>query len=149
MKALLVLVLLTTALHADHGWPYYPNPEVTWGVTRTVDMKTLCTAGSTKDARKVTAAMKKQVFKAYGISKDFGTYEVDHFVSLELGGANDVANLWPQPYGGISYTARNKDVVETNLHHRICRGEITLEQAQSIIKTDWIVEYKRIKGIKP
>lgn len=132
----------------QHLWPYFPDLRWTTGVTRTVEADVLCKAGSTKDARLVTEAMKKEVFKRYGITSNFGSYEVDHFISLELGGANDLANLWPQPYAGIAYTARMKDVVETNLHRRICKGVITLEQAQTIITTDWIAEYKKIKGIK-
>ncbi len=140
---------VTSETEYTHLWPFYPNPAFTQGVTRTVDLKTLCTAGSTKDARQVTEAVKKQVFKNYGITANFGSYEVDHFVSLELGGANDIANLWPQPYAGIDYGARMKDVVETNLHHRICKGLITMDEAQEIIKADWIAEYKKIKGLKP
>ncbi len=27
-------------------------------------------------------------------------HEVDHLVSLELGGSNDIRNLWPEPSAG-------------------------------------------------
>ena len=97
--------------------------------------------------------MKNEVFSRYGFKKGKfkpGDYEIDHFISLELGGANDINNLWPQPYCDDSkcFGARQKDVVETNLHRRICSKKITLEEAQKIIMTDWIQEYKSIKGIK-
>jgi hypothetical protein len=27
-------------------------------------------------------------------------YELDHLIPLELGGSNDLRNLWPQPFEG-------------------------------------------------
>ncbi len=140
-------LLLTQAFAFD---PNYPDPTLTPGVTREVTVKELCRVGSTKDARHVTAKMKREVFHRYGfVDGEFkpGDYEIDHFMSLEIGGANDINNLWPQPYKG-QWTARMKDVVETNLHRRMCKGQLTLTQIQMIIKSDWIKEYKRIKGIK-
>jgi hypothetical protein len=137
----------------------YPNTALTPGVTRQVSKEVLCTAGSTKDARLVTAKMKRQVFERYGFVQGKykpGDYEIDHEISLELGGANDIQNLWVQPYcpkGNDPFKsgcwgAREKDMVETNLHRRICKGTLTIEEAQNIIRTDWVAEYKKIKGIK-
>jgi hypothetical protein len=95
---------------------------------------------------------KHEVFIRYGMESEFqnnrGAYEVDHLISLELGGTNDIRNLWPEPYGephGTTPAARQKDVVETNLHHRVCKGEITLAEARRIITGDWCAEYKRIR----
>jgi hypothetical protein len=167
-SAVNVSIVAEVDIHLDrHEWPYYPDQAISAqlikatligadpklvslepGDTRVVSKEDLCTAGSTKDARHVTEAMKQTIFKAYGIKSNFGAYEIDHFISLELGGANTIWNLWPQPYEHCRYTARMKDVVETNLHRRICKGLITLKQAQDIIRTDWIAEYKKIKGIK-
>lgn len=121
---------------------------MTPGVVATKDSKVVCAAGYTVDARHVTRATKRAVFKRYGfIDGKYrpGDYEIDHFISLELGGANHVDNLWPQPFQGAR-TARMKDVVETNLHRRVCRGETSLEEAQRIISTDWVAEYQRIKA---
>jgi len=37
------------------------------------------------------------VYAEYGIvERSPGEYEVDHDVPLELGGSNDIANLWPE-----------------------------------------------------
>ena len=42
-------------------------------------------------------ARKEQVYAEYGIvSHTTGEYEVDHFVPLELGGSNDISNLFPE-----------------------------------------------------
>jgi len=66
-----------------------------------------------------------------------GDYELDHLVSLELGGSNDAGNLWPErndhPAGGIN----SKDVVENTLNRAVCSHRVTLAAAQSAIATDW------------
>src|SRR6266536_44605 len=45
--------------------------------------------------RHVTAAQRVQVYAEYGVADVPGLDEVDHFIPLELGGSNDIANLWP------------------------------------------------------
>lgn len=146
---LLVTLFLGTALAGD---VYYPNLKLTPGDTVGVDVKTLCKVGYTSTVRHVPQALAKEAFMEYGIEySEHGKYEVDHLVSLELGGSNDIKNLWPQKYcspstaGKTCFGAREKDVVETNLHKRVCRGEVTVEQAQKIIVTDWYAEYENIK----
>ena len=43
------------------------------------------------------------------------TIEIDHLIPLELGGSNDIANLFPEPgFGTASY--RVKDQLENRLH---------------------------------
>jgi hypothetical protein len=37
---------------------------------------------------------------------------VDHLVSLEIGGANTVQNLWPQSYDTTPWNAHVKDKLE-------------------------------------
>jgi hypothetical protein len=70
-----------------------------------------------------------------------GCCEVDHLISLELGGSNDRdRNLWSQPYSGL-YGARIKDVVEKVLNLHVCgkrQPVITLKQAQDCIVADWV-----------
>lgn len=127
----------------------YPDAQYTPGATfPNLTEKQLCTPGYTATVRNVTDKEARQVFVNYGIeskylTKDRANYEVDHFISLELGGNNDVANLWPQPYEPKP-GARQKDVVETSLHRRVCANELTLSQAQSIITGDWCAEYVNI-----
>ena len=122
--------------------------------------------GFTKDARHVTDSDKWRVLVRYGLAKgDFDPahkkttlspllrrYEIDHFISLELGGANDIKNLWPEPYTlsvkGENLGARQKDVVETGLH-RLMRKGLTLREAQVIVKKDWVRAYHEIKAHQP
>ena len=80
---------------------------------------------------------KEQVYAEYGISSRVpGQYEVDHIVSLELGGSNDIANLWPEaaePRPGF----HEKDSVENRLHAIVCNGLLSLSAAQSVIAQNW------------
>lgn len=97
----------------------------------------ICVPGYTKTVRNVPGQLKNEVFAEYGIaSHNPGEYEVDHLISLELGGSNDIANLWPQP-AEPRPGFHEKDKVENYLHQQVCNGAMKLDQAQKIISTDW------------
>ncbi len=122
--------------------PIRPNPVHTPGVVRDLTQQTICTTRWGVDRRMVTQAMKRQVFKNYGIPwADHGLYEVDHLIPRSLGGADAVANLWPQAWAG-DYGARKKDVLEQKLGRKVCNGEITLTSARKSLKNDWIAAYR-------
>jgi hypothetical protein len=101
----------------------------------------ICQSGYAGSVRNVPASEKDQVYTEYGIaSHSPGQYEVDHLVSLELGGSNDIANLWPElasPTPGF----HQKDQVENYLHDQVCGGAIPLAAAQQEIATDWLAVY--------
>jgi hypothetical protein len=68
---------------------------------------------------------------------------VDHLISLELGGSNEIANLWPQPaepHPGF----HEKDKVENYMHEQVCSGAISLQQAQTDIANNWLAIYQRV-----
>ena len=66
---------------------------------RTIDAATVCTPGYAKSVRHVSGKVKAQVYAEYGIvSHRPGEYEVDHLISLELGGSDDIKNLWPDRF---------------------------------------------------
>lgn len=114
------------------------------GVVLNVTAKTICRRGYSKSVRNVSAKTKNLVFKEYGVKIHSGsTYEVDHLISLELGGSNDIANLWPEaanPKPGF----HEKDKVENYLHTQVCKGVISLNEAQKEIATDWLTVYQSI-----
>lgn len=61
--------------------------------------------------------------------------ELDHLISLELGGSpSSTLNLWFEP-GKIP---NQKDKVENYLNSSVCRGEISLGEAQREITSDWV-----------
>ena len=102
-----------------------PDYKCTPGVVDTSITKAdLCPHLGPRVVRSVSAATKTTVRNEYGVKNFHG--EIDHLISLELGGSNDIKNLWPQP-GSIPNA---KDVVENQLHKQVCAGQITLSQAQ-------------------
>ena len=104
----------------------------------------ICKPGYAKSVRNVPDSEKNQVYAEYGIASHTpGQYEVDHLVSLELGGSNDIANLWPElasPKPGF----HEKDKVENYLHDQVCSGAISLQQAQTEIATNWLAAYNQM-----
>lgn len=113
-----------------------PDPTLTPGATRDVTLHEICTPGAAGKAREVSSKTKREVYQRYHVTPRPGAYEVDHLISLELGGSNDIENLWPQPYFGKA-NAHDKDRLENQLHAQVCRGEVTLTEAQRAIATDW------------
>jgi hypothetical protein len=104
----------------------------------------------TGSIRNVPTSEKHAVETEYGmVAKSYGrTIEIDHIVSLELGGSNDIANLYPEPGSGkASYHV--KDKLENRLHSMLCAGSITLAAARRGIASNWGVLYKRVFGVMP
>lgn len=128
---------------------YLPDPVLSPGVALVgVTAADVCTPGYARQARHVTAATKREVFRRYGVARSaWPGYEVDHLISLELGGSNHISNLFPQPWdcvvGGRQMGARVKDRAENSIHKAVCDGRITLAEAQRIMATDWTRAYVR------
>lgn len=97
----------------------------------------ICVLGYSRRVRRVRSSTKRLVFAEYGISShSAGQYEVDHLVSLEVGGSNAIANLWPEP-ANPRPGFHEKDRVENYLHAQICRGKLNLGQAQRQEASNW------------
>jgi hypothetical protein len=115
-----------------------PDAGCTPGSIRTSDSRAVCVPGSSRRARNVSPALKRAVYRSYGIRRHRrGAYEVDHLVPLELGGANDIANLWPQP-ASPAPGYHEKDGLENALHELVCGGRVSLDWAQRAIARDWV-----------
>jgi len=114
-----------------------PNPRLSPGATFPVTAAQVCVPNYSKSVRSVPDAEKRAVYAEYGITSHAPyAYEVDHLISLELGGSNDIRNLWPEPYAGRG-GARAKDVIENRLHAQVCSGQISLATAQAEIVHWW------------
>ncbi|MBV9577998.1 MAG: hypothetical protein JO057_05350 [Chloroflexi bacterium] len=114
-------------------------------VTQANITATICKSGYSASVRPdetVTEKIKRDEMAAYSLQgQRLGDYELDHLISLELGGApTDVANLWPEPWNGDD-NAHMKDAVENSLHEQVCRGAMPLAEAQRAIATNWLAEY--------
>ena len=114
-----------------------PDPRLSPGATLPVTAAQVCVVGYSASVRAVPDSEKRAVFAEYGIASHAPySYEVDHLISLELGGSNDIRNLWPEPYAGKG-GARAKDVIENRLHAQVCAGRISLAKAQAEVVRWW------------
>ena len=104
----------------------------------------VCSASfRTGSIRNVPQSEKYEVEEEYGMTpRSYGsTLEIDHIVSLELGGSNDIANLFPErasPAPGYHV----KDRLENSLHDLVCSGGMSLRSAQRQIATNWQALYR-------
>jgi uncharacterized protein DUF3761 len=121
------------------------SPGAYYGrLTRTVICSSSFRTGS---IRNVPQSEKYDVEREYGLaSQRYGrSIEIDHIISLELGGSNAIANLFPEPGSGPS-SYHVKDRLENRLHGLVCAGSITLAAARRGIATNWRVLYRRVFG---
>jgi hypothetical protein len=120
-----------------------PKTTLTPGEIRTVSLTDVCRDNDDDSVRAVPVSMRQQVFREYGIDDARpGAYEVDYLITPELGGANSIRNLWPEPYSAV-WNAHVKDELEQRLHGLVCSGQVDLATAQRDISRDWIGAYKK------
>ena len=124
--------------------PGATNPDVNQGNINS----TICKSGWTGTIRppvSVTEPEKRIEFKAYGIHAPLHEYELDHIISLELGGApNSYANYYPELNypDAHGYYHNPKDHLENALRKRVCDGKMSLQEAQQAISTNWVAAYR-------
>jgi hypothetical protein len=105
-----------------------PNAALTPGAIATTDRAAVCSPSYARTHRHASAHLKAQAFQRYGIPVgERRRYVIDHLVPLELGGANSIANVWPQPKD----EAKRKDRAEAMLQERVCSGTTSLPAAQN------------------
>lgn len=100
--------------------------------------------------RNVPESEKFAVEREYGMTaRAYGrTIEIDHIVPLELGGSNDIANLFPEPGSGQdSYHV--KDQLENRAHDTVCAGRLSLRSAQLAMAVDWEALYRQLFAVAP
>jgi hypothetical protein len=119
-----------------------PDPTCTPGAVFNVPTVQICQPGYGTNVSNVTQTAQAAVYGAYGITypQPASAYQVDHLVPVELGGSNDIANLWPEaasPFPGY----QQKDALATYLHIAVCTGAIDLATAQTEIATDWVATW--------
>jgi hypothetical protein len=123
-----------------------PSPTLTPGrlnpaVSQSTIKATICKAGwiaTVQPLLSYTNALKLRQIGQYHETGPPSSYEEDHFIPLELGGApKDPKNLWPEPHTQSS----KSDPLETALQRKVCHGLLTLAVAQH-----QIANFKRANG---
>jgi hypothetical protein len=118
------------------------NPTLTLDVLKNPAFRTGCV----RDCETPPSA-KATTYAAYGIAHPANnvgatqTCELDHLVSLEIGGADTLDNIWPQCGPANVVLARRyfkiKDKVENFLAAQVRDGAVDLAVAQRGIADDW------------
>lgn len=135
-----------------------PDPVLTPGVVDPevyqADLKeTICKPGHNlwsdqhTPPKSYLEGMELELLRSYGYAdENIHHYQMDHLVPIALGGSpTDPKNIWPQLLVS-KWSARRKDYLESVLHDKVCKGEITLREAQGMIQTNWIDAYTRYIG---
>jgi hypothetical protein len=112
-----------------------PDPACTPGEVGQTDPATICKTGYSDSVRNVSSVTHREIIVSYGVLVfKRADIQVDHLIPLELGGSNDVKNLWVQPTPYF----KNKDVIENCLHKLVCEDKkLSLTEAQAGIAKDW------------
>lgn len=156
---IVICIVIACAFSPDNP-PIKPDSRLTPGVTVSgVPVETILAHGYTArpGVRNVSGAVHREVFVRYfGAVPDHPErWEVDHLISLELGGANVISNLWPQPYFTHPYNARDKDKLENAMARELrallaTNGPVTASNVMRLyqhqIATNWTAEYDKRYG---
>jgi hypothetical protein len=134
----LALLCLVCSISGTASAQAMPDPVLTPGAALPVSRAEVCQPGYSAAARRVPQHVRREVLAAYRVACDRcgAVYELDHLIPLSLGGSNEAANLWPQPYEPRP-GARGKDRIERYLHAQVCSGKMPLAEAQRLIASDW------------
>lgn len=151
---ILLGALFALPVHAANSDGVLPDQALTPGAVRTTDKTEICTT-KTSDVRNVPGSLKEAVRRRYGMTSKRDLWcntqeacEIDHLVPLAVGGSNEITNLWPQPYEG-QWNAHHKDQLEAKMKRLLCAGKVTVEEAQSIFKNNWVEGYKKFIATEP
>lgn len=124
------------------------SPGVTNPVVTQADLATTVCAPPVKGTKSwtqrqrpstsYTDALKAKQMTDYGETGPVSDYEEDHLIPLSIGGnPRDPRNLVPELWNGPT-GAHVKDKEEVALWHAVCRGQMTLVDAQAKIVRDWV-----------
>jgi hypothetical protein len=142
------LIIAAALLASSPAWAdttIVPDPTITPGAVRTTDVALICSTG-TRELRTWSRERDDRILADYGLPPGpHPQYEIDHLVPLGIGGADDDANLWPEPRRSIepTWNAEAKDRLEWRLRDLVCGGQLDVREAQRAISDDWTDAYRR------
>ena len=151
------IILITTLGHTALSYAeqkcitdgLFPDTECTPGdVFPDCTIEQMCVRGYSATVRNMPKSKKLKVYEMYEIPKDQQkNYVIDHLISLQLCGNNEIKNLFPQIREG-EFNSRTKDKIENFLKREICKGNIELEDAQTVISEDWLSVYTHMRELE-
>jgi hypothetical protein len=126
-----------------------PAPVLTPGAIRATNAAEICQDRRTAQYRHWSRARDDRILAEYGLpAGPHPDFEIDHLISLDLGGADDDANLWTEPRRSIEplWNAERKDRLEWHMADLVCSGQLDLQVAQEAIRANWVEAYERYVG---
>ena len=155
LRVIFILILFTSLAQAQaqDGRPYdytqEENPLLPHGLQTPGSLtypapkiSEMCSREFRKKIPEISQELKQKVFEAYGIDPNKSSlYQIDHLITPEVGGGNDIKNLWPQSLTSRPWNAHMKDRLENHLHREICQGRMSPNHAQTLLTLDWIDSY--------
>ncbi len=128
------LGMLLAVLTLEGAQVVMPNKHLTPGTVATANAGDVCRPFyGRRHPRMLSSMVKHAVYLRY-----FGRYRrgyrIDHLIPRELGGADDVRNLWPQPRD----QSFMKDRIENRAHGVVCKGHRDLRTVQRAMAKDWV-----------
>ena len=124
-----------------------PNPALTPGAAVPgVSVEQVCAPGYASTGRNPGLLDEQSVFLLYLLDypASLSGYRVDRLIPTELGGADTLPNLWPEPT--TPQTAGRKDQLAGWLHQLVCSDAVPLETAQRQVADDWYAAWLRYGG---
>jgi hypothetical protein len=120
-----------------------PDSKLTPGAVTTTNANNICNMQSHSTVPASSAAVQTAVYDEYGDTSPAAQhkYILDWLVPYDLGGADVRANFWPADVEGTGFYEK----VQTDdiLRQMVCRGELTLAQAQHELETNWYTGWLR------
>ena len=126
----------------------YPDPTLTPGAVRSADRDEICSM-DTRGLRHGSRARSDLIYDRYEIARsDQIQFTLDHLVPREIGGADVVENLWPEPQRSLAgeWDDTRKDKLERRLAILVCAGKLDVREAQKAITEDWAIAYGQFVG---
>jgi hypothetical protein len=146
-KVYLSLFLLLVPFVLMAQVPAMPMPAATPGRALALTKEAVCAARPAE--LRISFQTLGKLMLVYNVKRDdLGNYQIDRLIPVELGGTNDEENLWLQPYVPYGIGAKQKDQLEVLLKEMVCKGSITVADAQKGIASDWFLLYKQLVPVK-
>src|SRR3984893_14543318 len=126
LTAIMIPLALQGQNHSPPAAPLetLPDPSLTPGAVRTPSATEVCNDPSTEQYRNWSRERDDRILEEYGLPPGpHPDYEIDHLIPLDLGGADEDANLWPEPRASIvpyAVSAEAKDKLEWRMADMVC-----------------------------
>lgn len=121
-----------------------PNPELTPGqANRGTTSAQVCGRGL-PTARHPSYGTRKAVLVSYGLTTEKShDYIVERLIPTSLGGTTNQKNLWPVRRTGTANVTQ-KQALDARLLAQVCSGQLTLANAQRLLRRSWWDAYHSV-----